>query len=553
MRGGSDIPAGVGFVFGDQHIVTCAHVVNTALGRKQKSQDKPGAADQIRVEFPILGDADGAPLRTCRVQAWTPPALSGLSGGDVAGLVLVGEGLPAGAGAARPIDPGAKRDTPVEVFGYPGDPPRQERGAWSRLVLRGAVGGGVMQLDADQDSAIRVQPGYSGSPVVVWDGSRDWVLGMLAIAGRDEVTRDAYAIPAPRLTDAWPEIKRLPESHVLLPRALQVGQEVSAMAFSPDGTRLATIAHRRARIWSLDTGAAVGELREGLAANTRAVAFSPDGARLATGSISSSSIIIIIISCIARIWDASTGELQLQLNHGHGVDALAFSPDGARLATGGRDPTARIWHATTGNQQLQVTHYSPLKLGRILARILAGVVGYADAVPDATVRAVAFSPGGTWLATGCSDKTARIWDASTGELQLQLDHGGALRLFPGGAKEGYSGAVAAVAFSPDGTRLATGSDRFARVWDMRTGQPQLQVTHDSAVLAVAFSLDGTRLVSASGKSARIWDASTGKQQGEVTYSEQTYLRACLRTQVAAGWAVVRWRASRRVMTMIMAQ
>src|SRR5215472_8985889 len=125
--------------------------------------------------------------------------------------------------------------------------------AWSGLIWRGAVGGGVMQLDASHDSAIRAQPGYSGSPVVVWDGMGDAVLGMLAIAGRDEATRDAYAIPALRLTDAWPGINCLPESHVALPRALPVSQEVSAMAFSPDGARLATIARRRARIWNLDT------------------------------------------------------------------------------------------------------------------------------------------------------------------------------------------------------------------------------------------------------------------------------------------------------------
>ena len=515
LRGGSVNPAGVGFVFGDRHIATCAHVVNTALGRAQKSQDKPGAADQIRVEFPMLGDADRAPSRICRVQAWAPPPLSGMSGGDVAGLVLMGEGLPAGAGAARLIDATAMRDTAVQVFGYPGDPPRQETGAWSRMVLRGAVGGGVIQLDADQDSAIRAQPGYSGSPVVVWDGSGDAVLGMLAIAGRDEVTRDAYAIPAPRLTGVWPEIKHSPGSHVSLPRALQVGRGVSAVAFSPDDTRLATLVGRKARIWNLDTGTAVRELRAGLSAKPLTVAFSPDGTRLATSSSDKT----------ARIWDASTGELQLQRVHG-AVAALAFSPDGTRLATGSSDETARIWHITTGKQQLQVTHHLPMKQVRKLARkqlagTMAGAVTFGR-IPDATVWAVAFSPDGTRLATGSSDKTARIWDASTGELQLQLVHGSA---------------VAALAFSPDGIRLATGSSRFARVWDMGTGQPQLQVTHDSAVLAVAFSPDAARLLSASGINARIWDATTGKQQREVTYRyQQTYLTRVM--YVTGGLAVV---------------
>jgi WD40 repeat protein len=66
--------------------------------------------------------------------------------------------------------------------------------------------------------------------------------------------------------------------------------------------------------------------------------------------------------------------------------------------------------------------------------------------------------------------------------------------------------VAAVAFSPDGTRLATGSsDRSARVWDAATEQCLLEVRHDETVTAVAFSPDGTRLATGSSdKSVRIW-------------------------------------------------
>src|SRR5690242_10532236 len=120
------------------------------------------------------------------------------------------------------------------------------------------------------------------------------------------------------------------------------------------------------------------------------------------------------------------------------VYALAFSPDGTRLATGSNDNTARIWDATTGEQQLRVTH-----------GWVTGLVGVY--IPSGTVRALAFSPDGTRLATGSSDRTARIWDATTGEYQLQVTHGST---------------VNALAFSSDGTRLATGSkDRTGRIWD----------------------------------------------------------------------------------------
>ena len=204
LRSGSAASAGVGFVVGDRHIVTCAHVVNKALGREQRRQDVPPPNSQVQVEFPMLGDGYGAPLRSCLVLAWAPPPLSGLSGGDVAGLVLVGEHLPEGAGPAQLINPAALRDVAVGVFGYPGDPPRPKTGAWVAHRLRGAVGGGVIQLDIDGESAIRSQPGYSGSPAVVSKDAGDAVVGMLAVASRDENSRDVYAIPTSRLIEAWP-------------------------------------------------------------------------------------------------------------------------------------------------------------------------------------------------------------------------------------------------------------------------------------------------------------------------------------------------------------
>ena len=142
QRSGSAAPAGVGFVVDDTHIITCAHVVNTALGRDQRAQDKPGPHGSCPGGFPDAGDDAGAPSRSCAVQAWAPPPSSGVSGGDVAGLVVVGDGLPGRAGPARLADPAAVRDVAAGVFGFPGDPPRQANGAWSELRLRGAVGGG---------------------------------------------------------------------------------------------------------------------------------------------------------------------------------------------------------------------------------------------------------------------------------------------------------------------------------------------------------------------------------------------------------------------------
>ena len=206
LRAGSAAPVGVGFVVDNQHVVTCAHVVNAALGRGQRAQEKPGQAVRISVDFPMLGDATGAPPRSCVVRAWVPPPEAGISGGDVAGLALVGDGLPRGAGPARLAEQPSRRGPAADVFGCPDDPARRALGAWAVVTLRGVVGGGLIQLDSASESAIRAQPGYSGSPIIVEGDAGDEVLGMLAVASFGDGGRDAYAMPVARLADAWPEV-----------------------------------------------------------------------------------------------------------------------------------------------------------------------------------------------------------------------------------------------------------------------------------------------------------------------------------------------------------
>ncbi len=204
-RGTSDEAVGVGFVVGDKRIVTCAHVVNVALGRPRPDRSEPPEGARIQVEFVLLGDAEGGPVRNCRISAWDPPSTAGSEGRDVAGLTVVGgDELPARAGPARLLDAQAC-DTDVSAFGYPRTPTRGVNGAWTSCVLRGAVGGGLIQLDAGSEAALRAQPGYSGSPVVAKDRWGDAVLGMLTIASKDGTAADAYAVPLPEIASAWPE------------------------------------------------------------------------------------------------------------------------------------------------------------------------------------------------------------------------------------------------------------------------------------------------------------------------------------------------------------
>ena len=154
--------AGLGLLVGIEQVVTCAHVVNAALGRGLREQVPPGESDLVQVEFPLLPET---PVRLARVVTWVPPP-SRAGGGDVAGLVL-SEVAPGGAAPARFAAAAPEPGTGLRVFGYPGSPVR-ENGIWVDVDLKGEVGGELLQVESRNDQTVKAQPGYSGSPV--WDG-----------------------------------------------------------------------------------------------------------------------------------------------------------------------------------------------------------------------------------------------------------------------------------------------------------------------------------------------------------------------------------------------
>ncbi|MEG4589819.1 serine/threonine-protein kinase [Microcoleus sp. MOSTC5] len=163
------------------------------------------------------------------------------------------------------------------------------------------------------------------------------------------------------------------------------------------------------------------------------------------------------------------------VGHSNAVTSVAFSPDGATLASGSEDKTIEMWKLDAGKRWYTLT-------------------GHSD-----WVTCVAFSPDGATLASGSRDKTIQIWDLNKGKWWYAL--------------RGHEDRVYAVAFSRDGQVLASGSrDKTVQLWNLNKGrQMSALIGHAGGVEAVAFSAGGEFLASGSrDKTVQLWDWQNGR-------------------------------------------
>jgi WD40 repeat protein len=260
---------------------------------------------------------------------------------------------------------------------------------------------------------------------------------------------------------------------------------VDACAFSPDGRSILTAANGLEE-WD----AATGDRIRALPGDT-CCAYSPDGRQVL--GLDHKPYLEYPVQVLVQ--DLVGAGEKLETFHETTVRPLTFSPDSRRYITAGDDRMLRIWDVATGLE-------------------LTALTGHSGAV-----RCCAYSPDSTLLASGGDDGTLRLWDAT------RLEH-------PADMMRHEEDAIHACAFSHDGHRIVSGSEnlhdvggrwhRNLMVWNAETGTPLGQPKgHDGGVAACAFSPDDTLVASVSKRLENVvavWDSTTGREVRKLTYA-----------------------------------